>query len=105
MLPTVKSNLNIRSTVVSLNYPLIESGKALIYAFLHESKYRYLGSFHESKHQDFGSFHESKHKYFGNIDDAILGKLKRIISHEGLNIASHPNDKVSWYNVIVKWGT
>ena len=49
----------------------------------------------------FGSFHEYKHKEFGIIDEAILWKLKRIISHEVLHIASHPNDKGSCYNVMV----
>ena len=78
---------------VTLNYPSIKSGKALIYA-----------SFHESKHQYFGYFHESKHQDFGNLDEAILWKLKSIVSHEGLNIASHTNYKGSWYNVMVKWG-
>ena len=44
------------------------------------------------------------HQDFGNCYELILWKLKRIISHEGLHIASHPNYKVSWYNVNVEWG-
>ena len=36
---------------------------------------------------------------------AFCGELKRIISHEGLHIVYHPNDKGSWYNIVVKWGT
>ena len=37
-------------------------------------------------------------------DEAIWWKLKRIVSHEGLNIVYHPNSKLSWYNVMVEWG-
>ena len=36
-------------------------------------------------------------------DEAIWWKLKRIVSHEGLNIVYHPNSKLSWYNVMVEW--
>ena len=88
------STLMITFIGVTLNYPLIKYGKALIYL-----------SFHEDKHQDFVSFRESKHKDFVNLDEAILWKLKGIISYEGLHIASHKNDNRSWYNFIVKWGT
>ena len=31
-----------------------------------------------------------------------MWKLKQIVSLEGLNIAFHPNYKVSWYNVMVE---
>ena len=90
---------------VTLSYHLTKYGKDLIYESLHKSKHQYFGYFHESKHQDFGSFHESNHQYFGNLDEFILWKLKRIVSHEGNNIVYHPNVKGSWYNVMVKWGT
>ena len=35
----------------------------------------------------------------------IFWKLKHIVSHEGLHIAPHPNEKGSWYNFMVEWGT
>ena len=38
-------------------------------------------------------------------DEAILWKIKHINSHEGLHIAYHPNNKGSWYNVMVEWVT
>ena len=76
----------------------------MIYASFHQYKHQDFGYFHESRHQGFGYFHESKHQDFGNLDEVILWKLKRIFSHEGLHIASCPNDKGSWYNFIVEWG-
>ena len=36
--------------------------------------------------------------------EAILWKLKRIVSHEGLHIVYHPNDKVYWNNPMFEWG-
>ena len=35
----------------------------------------------------------------------FVWKLKSIVSHEGLHIASHPNDKGCWYNLMVELGT
>ena len=53
----------------------------------------------------FLSFHEYKHQDFDNIAESIFWKLKRIVSHEGLNIVSNHNDKVYWYNVMVILGS
>ena len=75
---------------ITLNNPLIKYGKAIIHS-----------SFHKSEHQDYVSFHEYKHQDFVNLDEAILCKLKRIVSHEGLYIVYQPNKKGYWYNVIV----
>ena len=77
----------------------------MIYESSHESKHRCFGYFHEYKHLYFGFLHESKDQEFGNIDEAIWCKIKCIVSHEVLHIAPHSNDKVSWYNVMVKLGT
>ena len=77
----------------------------MIHESLHTYKNQYFGYYHESKRQYFLSFHEYKHQDFDNIAESIFWKLKRIVSHEGLNIVSNHNDKVYWYNVMVILGS
>ena len=105
MLLTVKSTLMIRFIGITLILPLIKYEKALMHAYFREYKHQYFGYFHEGKHQDFWYFHEYKHQELDNIGEAILWKIKRIVSHEGLHIATHRNDNRSWYYVLVKWWT
>ena len=102
MLLAVKSTLMIRFIGVTLNYPLIKSGKDFIYTSLHVSNHLYFVSFHEYKHQDFGSLRESRHQDLCNLDKEIKWKLKYTISHEVIYIASYPNGKGYWYNVMVE---
>ena len=64
----------LRLIGITLKHPLIKYGRYLIYL-----------SFHESKHKYFGSFHESKHLEFGYLDEAILWKLKTVVTN-GFNI-------------------
>ena len=95
----------IRLIWLTLHLPSIKFGKALIYASFHESKLQDFVSFHEYKHQDFGSLRESRHQDLCNLDKEIKWKLKYTISHEVIYIASYPNGKGYWYNVMVEWGT